>query len=704
MALLRSRTTVVWTLASAACGLWVGGCASAGGRTALKSDEADARMLQRMSADRAFHAGRFDQAVRSYSRLLEGASKDASETATLHYQLGQALWHRAGRRGASAAVNEARDVDEAAAIEHCRNALSELEALPSGQQVALSARIGRTLGTYLRRRGKIDEAMAVYQRILAASPDTGEDRARTLGDLGAAYLERSRQAAGRRAGSGDDDLTRALQHLESALSLARHLDAPPADLLVLIHNSTGLAYNERMQPGAAAEQFSTALKIAKDNGMDALVGSLLANLIPALIEVGRNGEAVARCEELEALPVAASDPQTLAVLGMAYLALGDLARSRQQFDLARYLVHQDASVVSDPTFSAQLACNTAAVAQAVGAYEEAERLLLEALEDARAGGVDPRTVAVIQANLGRMYLTLERLDDADAQLNRAKTLFGEIEGPQHADVLVLLLDLANLARARGHLLEASALCEDAVRGLLAVRGRAHPDVAAARLELASLLSAQGRCDAARQQAESAMQSLDARFGEEHKRAVLACLKTALIALQCAPAEGRDESMQALIDKAARRFALLREALGADNIEVLRASVYFADVSARSPAALESALGRYRRAEQGFADVYGDTTKSLAALRLKQGRVLQKLGRPEDALQTYQRALRLMDRNLMQHPIHAELLAAMGDALNATGDRDRAMQQWRQALHILAASYGHDHPRVRRFKETHLPQP
>jgi len=702
--LLRRRIAFVLTLVAVSCGLWSGGCAAPGGRSTSDSNEFDTRLLKRMSADRALQAGRFDEAVKAYTRLIEQESNDASGSGALYFKLGKALWGRAGVRGELAATPESREADRAAAIDYCQKAISGSESQPVAERAELSDQVGRTLGGYLRLCGKVDEAIIVYRKSLRVLPEVGEARARTLHDLAAALLDRSRRAIDQPETHDADDLTQALRHLETALSLSNQLDKPPASLLVTIHNSIGLAYNQRLQPGAAAEHFTKAMELSREHDLAAMLPSVMANLIPALIEIGRNEEALDRCEELEALPAAATDAKALAALGVAYLSLGDLSRSRQQFDLARYLVSQGSSTAPDPTFEAQLACNTAAAAQAVGAYDEAERLLLEALENARSELVDPRTAAVIQANLGRMYLTLERLDDADAQLHRAKTLMDQIAGPRHPDALLLLLDLANLARARGHLLEASELCEEAVRGLLAVRGRAHPEVAAARLELASLLSALGRCDAAQEQAGKAMKSLDARFGEHHKQAVLACLKTALIAIQCAPSEGHDAEVRTLTEQAGLRFAALRDALGADNIEVLRASVYFADVSARSPAALESALVRYRRAEQGFARVYGDTVKSLAALRLKQGRVLDKLDRHGEALKTYERALRLMDRNLTGHPIQAELLAAMGDAHNAIGDRDRAMKQWRQALAILAASYGRDHPRVRQFKETHLSKP
>lgn len=694
------RSRIAYALLAIGCFAFSSGCASTRGRAAPDSGAGDTTLFQRMQADRALQAGRFDEAIRGYSQLIEETANDQTEPAIIRHRLAEALWKRAGRVNGEDASTDAGDSDRAAAIKHLREALDILET-GSSVKADRYATIGRTLGRYLRAVGNVDEAISVYEHSLSKLPSDGEQRARTLHDLGAAYLVRSRRGSAQDSGDVGtvDDLTLATRQFDEALSISKQLQDAPPDLLVLIHNSMGLAYNERLQPGLAAERFSLALKLCQEHDIQSSMANVLENLIGALVEIGRNDEALARCTELEALPAAATDPKTMTALGKAYLALGDLARSRQQFDLARYMVREDTATTYDPTFMVQLACGAAAAAQAVGAYDEAERLLLDAIKELDTEGVDPRTSAVVQANLGRMYLTMERLDNADSQLNRALETSTKLHGPQHPDTLLLMLDLANLARSRGFLLEASELCEKAIRGLVPALGRDHPEVAAARLELASLWNDQGRCEEALQQAKRAMESLDARLGENDKRSVLACLKTALIAADCTASGENAEELRSLTDQASRRFRALRESLGTDNVEVLRVAVYFADVSAKSPAAHEAALRRYREAEKGFAKIYGDTTKSLAALRLKQGRMLERLGRQDEALKTCERALRLMDRSLMQSPIHAELLAAMADAYDAMGEQEQGTKRRREALRILTAVYGRQHPRVQQLRKT-----
>ncbi len=274
----------------------------------------------------------------------------------------------------------------------------------------------------------------------------------------------------------------------------------------------------------------------------------------------------------------------------------------------------------------------------------------------------------------------------------------DLQGEAHPDTLRLELDLANLARLRGHLAEAQQRCEAALEGLIAARGEGDAVVAQARLELASLYREQGRCSEALDQAGRALAALDAGLGPNHKQSVTACLQAALIAAECRETPEGAELFARLRSDAGKRFASLKATLGPTNVEVLRVMVYFAEVTAQTPAARTQALERYREAEDGFLELYGDGVPSVAALRLKQGKLLEQMGQADQALRTYDRALRLLDRNLERHPIRAELLTAMGDLYRDKGRQDVARRLWQDAFRILRATYGPDHPRVEQFRK------
>ncbi len=682
----------------------VGGCASPGHSAPGNLQRADQARFERVRADRMLRDGRFDEAIRAYLSLLEEVSDDTADPATIHLHLSKAYWARAGRVAEQDATAETLAADQQRAIESARTAYSALRDSVEESKRDLLGRAGRTLGGYLHAQDRLDEAIDVFRSVLTTSDTNDVGRLRTLYELGNACLDRSRRRSDRAGGNDDspDDLISALRYLDEAREIARRVEDCPPELLASICNSLGLIHNVQLQPALAVERFAQAESLCREYGLTAIHADVLQNLVLALVETGRYTEARERCKQLEELPATASDPRAMVALGLALLKLGDLPQAQEQFDLARHIVLQDRDSGTDPDFMAQLACNAATVAQAMGAFDEAERYLKDAKRGAEAGTVDPRTVAVIQANLGRMYLTIERLDEAQTQLDEVLETLIRLQGAQHPDTLLVRLDLANLARARGYLVEAEEQGEAALRGLASALGNDHPQTAAARLELATLYRDDRRCPEAVALANQALAALDVRLGENHKLAVLACLKAALIAADCREEGTEDSEFRRLQEEAGRRFAHLRDTLGSKNIEVLRAMVYFAEVSARTPAAHATALERFREAEEGFLAFYTDGARSMAALRLKQGRLLARMGRLDEAMRVCDRALRLMNRDLHQQPIHAELLAVLGDIHESAGRHDQAIERWREALGILTAAYGPDHPRVLKFREQRVP--
>ena len=218
------------------------------------------------------------------------------------------------------------------------------------------------------------------------------------------------------------------------------------------------------------------------------------------------------------------------------------------------------------------------------------------------------------------------------------------------------------------------------------------------MELASVYREQGRCPEALAQVTQALEAFDTRLGPEHKESVMACLQAALLAADCRSSPDGAARFEQLRREATRGFASLRETLGDRNVELLRVLVYFAELTAKTPAARAQALERYREAVDGFLSLYGEGGPTLADLRLKQGKLLEQMGQPDQALRTYDRAQRLLDRSFSRHPVRAELLTAMGDIYDAKGQNDVARRLWQDAFGILRDTYGPDHPRVARFRE------
>ncbi len=673
----------------------VGGCASAGGPRLQSTGVGVSTQQGRSQADRLRRQGNFDEAIAVYESLLADSAGDSLRDAEVRHGLCQAYWGRATKTTDSLESNAG---DRQKAIQIASDLLISLEARPQASSDRLYGIASRSLGRFLRSERRLGEALDVYERSLTRSDQKSADHVATLQAMGDAYFERSRQEAEGGVDAAKRDLDSALQCQKNALGASAKLDDCPISLQISIHHSLGSIHQRKSESESAAQSFTEAARLCREEDDSPQHAEVLASLVLVLLDAGRYDDVRSQCQALSALPGAERQPRIQVVLGVAALKLGDLEEANLKFDLARHLGRRDASCRDDLNFQTELAMNAAACAQELGAYGDAERYLESAQQALEAGKVDPRTAAVLKANLGRMFLTMERLDEAEVQLQGVLDEFEFMQDERHPDRLLILMDLANLARLRGHWQEATKLGEQAVAGLIATQGEAHPLVAQARLELAAVHREEGRCSQALELADQAMKALDAQLGSEHKDAVLACLQAALIAANCSDSSEGAAAFSRLKAEAGRRFKVLQDSLGQDNLEVLRAMVYFAEVTARTPSAYAVALQKFEVAEEGFRKHYPDGAPSLAALRLQQGQLLERMGKQDEAFRIYSRALRSLDAGLKRHPIRGALLAALGDIHHSRGESERANSRWREALGILTDTLGADHPRVLQFKK------
>ena len=693
-------------LRNSAIGLLIGGVLGAGCRSAELSRPQTVTLRgadqgRRTEADRLRRAGKHDDAITLYEKLLAEPSTGRRGDLALREGVARAFWERAGRRGMQAPTAATISADQDSAVRYLREALDLALGDSAPADADVCAALVSTLGTYLQESGRTDEAIAQYERLLDGPlAAASKERVRLLHELGNTYYRRSGLRDGQpiTAETYRADLDRAFELQQAALRATENLEGLAPSLLASIHNSLGLIHGSRFESTAAIGELTAAVEVLERNDDPHLLGEALGNLITELAEAGRMDEVDRRYTQLESLPNVLRDPRLTAVLAMANLKRGRFAEAQQGFDMAIHLANRDERCREDLNFMTQLRCGAATCAQEIGAFTEAERHLRDAEEALVGGQVDPRTAAVVQANLGRLYLTLERPDDAEPVLEKLLTVLRDTSGGQDPDTLKVLLDLAKSAQLRGHESEALRRCTEAVEGLLKIRGADDPSVADAQLQLASVYRDQGRCDEALGNAQRAMSTLDKSFGVDHKRSVLACLQAALIAADCRTTEEGERAFDLLQQEASRRFGVLRSQLGTDNVEVLRALVYFADVSAKTPTAMRGALARYEEAEAGFRGLVGDGGPTVASLRLRRGRLLEQLGQPDEALQLYELALGDLDRSFNGHVVRSELLASLGDAFHQRGDYDKARECWDTSVRILAELYGRDDPRVTGFMD------
>lgn len=128
-----------------------------------------------------------------------------------------------------------------------------------------------------------------------------------------------------------------------------------------------------------------------------------------------------------------------------------------------------------------------------GAYAEQIEIgksILAQVEQ-RFGPEDGR-VAKAMKNLAGVYLSLDRLTEAEPLLRRSLAINERVHGPKHSDVGVSLNDLAGLYLKQGRSVEAKTLIERGLAILEAVHGKDHVDVARVLGNLAAAEAALGR--------------------------------------------------------------------------------------------------------------------------------------------------------------------------------------------------------------------
>jgi tetratricopeptide (TPR) repeat protein len=120
-------------------------------------------------------------------------------------------------------------------------------------------------------------------------------------------------------------------------------------------------------------------------------------------------------------------------------------------------------------------------------YDQAEKLLQWALQEAeKFGAADPR-LAVTLHNLANLYATQARYADAEPLYQRALGILEKARGPEHPEVAMALVGLADFYAAQAKYANAEPPYQRAVAALEKTLGPDHKLVAVALERYARLL-------------------------------------------------------------------------------------------------------------------------------------------------------------------------------------------------------------------------
>ena len=106
------------------------------------------------------------------------------------------------------------------------------------------------------------------------------------------------------------------------------------------------------------------------------------------------------------------------------------------------------------------------------------------------------TEAAVRLAIGTTYRSLGRYAEAEAQQRTALDLRQTVLGPDHADTVEAVHELAIVLREEGKLLEAEKLSRQALEGFTGSRGAEHPDTLSALDVLGVVLMQEQKLDEA----------------------------------------------------------------------------------------------------------------------------------------------------------------------------------------------------------------
>jgi len=322
-----------------------------------------------------------------------------------------------------------------------------------------------------------------------------------------------------------------------------------------------------------------------------------------------------------------------------------------------------------------------------GKYSEATPLAQRALEiREKTLGPDHPEVGVSLINLANIYQSQGRYADAEPLDKRALAIREKAFRPNHPDVATALSDLAVLYWRQGRYAEAEPLDKRA----LAIRERAlgpeHPAVAVSLINLANVYQSQGRYADTEPLDKRALAIREKALGPDHPDVATALSDLAVLYWR----QGRYADAEAL-DK--RALTIRERALGPEHPAVAVSLINLANVY--------QSQGRYADAELPYKRALAIREKALVPDHPDVATVLNTLavlywrqGRYADAEPLNKRALAIREKALgLDHPDVAVSLINLANVYRSQGRYADAEALDKRALAIREKALGPDHPDV-----------
>jgi len=286
--------------------------------------------------------------------------------------------------------------------------------------------------------------------------------------------------------------------------------------------------------------------------------------------------------------------------------------------------------------------------------------------------------------LGRVYLGLGRLDQAESVIKEARSIREEEFGRDSLEVALSFDSLGQLSYARSDFEGGAVLLARALELHRSLPREVHTDVARAANNLAVMLRGVGRLDEAEALHREALELRRREFGDRHPLVAESLNNLAAVLIDRAAYDDAEARLR-------EALAIRREVLGPSDPLVAQTTANIASVVygtgdlTRAVNLYEQTLELYDRLAAG-----GEAEQALALSGYSQ--VLMRLGRMTEAREALEKGLSLQLEIL--GPEHADVAStrvSLAELAQAQGDGEEALLQWEQGLEIRRRTLPPDHP-------------
>ncbi|PDT89121.1 hypothetical protein CO669_16250 [Bradyrhizobium sp. Y36] len=320
-------------------------------------------------------------------------------------------------------------------------------------------------------------------------------------------------------------------------------------------------------------------------------------------------------------------------------------------------------------------------------YSEAIPIAQQALTlGEQALGPDHPRVAILQQNLGLLYIKQQRYSDGEPFLKRALVIVEKALGPDHLQSASALVQLSDLYEKQGRYAEAKPLAERALDIREKTLGPDSPDVASSLTRLAIIYGNQTRYADAERLYRRSISIYEKALGPDD-RSVADTLHNLANLFADLGRYGEAESGYQ------RAIAIYEKVLGPDHADIADSLDSLANAYSEQgkyaiaePLYLRSLAIREKALGPDHSDI-GNSLNNLAELYRREGRYAEAVPLSERSAMVSEKALG------PDHPKVAIALGNLGSLYAIVGRHSDAERSKKRALEIREKILGPDHPQV-----------